>query len=49
MHALELLAFYQPEENPSIKDTRFNETTLSRIIAWEERLYPESQYLYDFS
>ena len=42
MHALELLALYQAEENPSIKDTSFNETTLSRIIAWEERLYPES-------
>jgi hypothetical protein len=42
MPILELLALYQPEENSSTKYKRFNETTLSGIIAWEERLYPES-------
>jgi len=42
MYTLELLAFYRKEENISIKNIRSHKTTLSRIIAWEERLYPES-------
>jgi hypothetical protein len=29
-----------PREHFFIKDTKFNKITLSRIVAWEERMYP---------